>query len=155
MTNQRTVRLLVVEDDPSYRYLIEKAFSLRRQSVSWEIAVVEDGEAAIRVLFEEQENNTPLPQLILLDWHLPRVKGMEVLQRAKQHEKLRRIPVLVFSSSKAEGDIKDAYSRHANGYLVKPDGADLLAALVGVVEEFWAGSAQLSTVLKEEFRNEV
>jgi CheY-like chemotaxis protein len=74
-------------------------------------------------LFEEEKTDEPLPDLILLDWHLPKISGSELLRRIKTHEKLHRIPILVFSSSTAESDIHDAYDNHANGYITKPVGA--------------------------------
>jgi CheY-like chemotaxis protein len=117
----RTIRLLVVEDSPSYRFLIRQAFKGRGNNF-WNLIVANDGEEAVRFLFEEENENVPLPDLILLDWNLPKVSGSEVLQRVKQHEKLRRIPVLVFSSSEADEDIHPAYDNHANGYITKPPG---------------------------------
>ena len=89
----RTIRLLVVEDNPAYLYLIERAFSGRRAQTCWELTVAIDGEEALHVLFGEENKSAPLPDLILLDWNLPKVSGGEVLQRVKQHQELRRIPV--------------------------------------------------------------
>jgi CheY-like chemotaxis protein len=74
----RTIRLLVVDDSPSFRYLIHDAFS-SRDEIRWELTVAEDGETALRLLFEEENENVPLPNLILLDWNLPKVSGSEVL----------------------------------------------------------------------------
>ena len=96
MSDTRTVRLLVVEDSPIYLYLIQRAFQSRPGKVRWELTVAEDGAQALHLLFEEEEESAPLPNLILLDWNLPKVSGDEVLRRIKEHQKLRRIPVLVF-----------------------------------------------------------
>ena len=120
----RTIRLLVVEDSPSFQYLLKDAFS-NRDEIRWELTIAEDGEKALSLLFEEEDENVPLPNLILLDWNLPKVSGSEVLQRIKRHDKLRRIPVLVFSSSEADEDIHTAYDNHANGYINKPLSAEL------------------------------
>ena len=133
----RTLRLLVVEDNPAYLYLIQKAFSGRREQTRWELSVAKDGEEALHVLFEEQNKSVPLPDLILLDWNLPKVSGREVLQRLKQHQELRRIPVLVFSESEADSDIHAAYDNHANGFITKPGGDEALSATVEAVERFW------------------
>ena len=103
----QTIRLLVVEDNEAYLYLIQKAFS-SRDDVRWQLAIARDGEAAIQLLFEEEKADEPLPDLILLDWHLPKISGSALLRRIKEHEKLHRIPILVFSSSEAESDIHDA-----------------------------------------------
>jgi|ERR1700683_345972 chemotaxis family two-component system response regulator Rcp1 len=144
----RTIRLLVVEDNPAYLYLVQKAFSRRDEQTRWELMVAEDGEEAVRVLFEEERESVPLPELILLDWHLPKVTGGEVLRRIKQHDKLRRIPVLVFSASEADEDIHAAYDDHANGYITKPRGDMTLTAIVETIERFWIAVAQLPKVVR-------
>src|ERR1700733_5285348 len=108
----RTIRLLVVEDSPSFQFLIREAFRARGD-IRWDLIVANDGEEAVRLLFEEENENIPLPNLILLDWNLPRVSGSEVLQRIKQHDRLRRIPVLVFFSSEAdEGNTTPTHNNH-------------------------------------------
>ena len=143
----RTIRLLVVEDSVSFQYLLREAFSTRGE-IRWELTIAKDGEEALHMLFEEENENVPLPNLILLDWNLPKVSGSEVLQRIKQHHKLRRIPVLVFSSSEADEDIHTAYDNHANGYINKPPSAEALAAIVETIERFWIGVAQLPKVAR-------
>jgi CheY-like chemotaxis protein len=82
----RTIRLLVVEDNPAYQYLVQKAFSDRGEQIRWALTVAVDGEQALHFLFEEENKNEPLPDLILLDWSLPIISGGEVLQRVKQHQ---------------------------------------------------------------------
>ena len=148
MSSTRTIRLLVVEDSPAFRYLIQEAFSDRGEQVRWALTVAKDGEEALHLLFEEENESIPLPDLILLDWNLPKVTGGEVLRRIKQHQKLRRIPVLVFSSSEAEEDIHAAYDDHANGYITKPGTSEALAAIVETIERFWIAVAQLPKVLR-------
>jgi chemotaxis family two-component system response regulator Rcp1 len=140
--------LLVVEDSPSFQYLIREAFNARGD-IQWELTIVKDGEEALRLLFEEENENVPLPNLILLDWNLPKVSGNVVLQRIKQDEKLRRIPVLVFSSSEADEDIHTAYDNHANGYITKPPSGEALAAIVETIERFWISIAQLPKVARK------
>ena len=143
----RTIRLLVVEDSPSFQYLLREAFSTRGE-IRWELTIANDGQEALHMLFEEEHENVPLPNLILLDWNLPKVSGSEVLQRIKRHDKLRRIPVLVFSSSEADEDIHTAYDNHANGYINKPLSAEALGAIVETMERFWIGVAQLPKVAR-------
>lgn len=99
-------------------------------------------------MFEDEQGSAPLPDRILLDWNLPRVTGAEVLRRVKQHRQLRRIPVLVFSSSEADRDIEAAYDSYANGYVTKPGNVDALAAIVETIERFWIAVAQLPRVLR-------
>ena len=132
-----TVRLLVVEDDPGYRYLVQRAFGHRGQEIRWELTIARDGEEALHALFDDGRESVFLPDLILLDWNLPKVGGDEVLRRVKRHEALRRIPVLVFSSSTSDKDMRAAYEEHANGYIVKPGGLDALDAVVEGIERFW------------------
>lgn len=143
----QTIRLLVVEDSEAYLYLIQKAFS-SREEIHWELTVAHDGEHAVKLLFEEGRTNAPLPDLILLDWNLPKISGSELLQRIKKHERFRKIPVLVFSSSDADEDIHDAYDSHANCYIMKPGSVDVLAQIVETVEQFWIAVAKLPRVLR-------
>src|SRR5580704_16649738 len=120
MSSTRIIRLLVVEDSPGYLHLVTSAFSDRGEEIRWELTTAKDGEEALALLLDEENNNSPLPDLILLDWNLPKVTGSEVLRRIKQDQKLLRIPVLVFSTSEAEADVHAAYDNHANGYIAKP-----------------------------------
>ena len=73
---------MVVEDNPAYLYLIRKAFETQRGETRWILTAASDGEEALRLLFEEEDENVPLPELILLDWNLPRTNGEEVLVKA-------------------------------------------------------------------------
>src|SRR3984885_15526736 len=143
----RTIRLLVVEDSPSFQFLIREAFRARGD-IRWDLTVANDGEEALRLLFEEENENAPLPNLILLDWNLPKIDGGEVLRRIKQHPRLLRIPVLVFSSSEADEDIHAAYDNHANGYIPKPRTGEALADIVETIEGFWIAIAQLPKVTR-------
>jgi CheY-like chemotaxis protein len=148
----RTIRLLVVEDNPAYLYLIQKAFSGRMDQTRWELTVATDGEEALHVLLEEENNSVPLPDLILLDWNLPKLSGGEVLQRVKQHQELRRIPILVLSASDADKDIHAAYDSHANGFITKPWGDEALSATVEAIERFWI-ALRLPKVLRSNQRS--
>src|ERR1700677_3712463 len=143
MQSIRTIRLLVVEDDPGYQYLIQDAFGARGNQTRWDLTTAKDGEEALHILFKEEQGSASLPDLILLDWNLPKVTGAEVRRRVKQHRQLRRIPVLVFSSSEADKDVEAAYDNHANGYVTKPGSSDALAAIVETIERFWIAVAQL------------
>lgn len=144
------IRLLIVEDDPGYRYLIETAFRRHRGEFRWELAIAADGEQALNLLFEEEKARTSLPDLILLDWHLPKVSGNEVLRRIKEHRRLCRIPVLIFSSSDADKDINAAYDNHANGYLKKPADGGVMEAIVDAMGQFWVSIARLPKVAQRD-----
>ena len=100
----------------------------------WEITLANDGEEALNALFGQ---TNLWPDLILLDWNLPKVGGGEVLRRVKRHRLLRKIPILILSSSTSEVDIQAAYKDHANGWIVKPNGVDALEAIVDRIERFW------------------
>jgi two-component system, chemotaxis family, response regulator Rcp1 len=85
-----TIRLLVVEDDDAYPYLIRKAFSIPPEKTRWELTVATDGQEALDLLFKEENEQTPLPDLILLDWKPPKVNGDKVLRTVsctKDYEK--------------------------------------------------------------------
>jgi two-component system, chemotaxis family, response regulator Rcp1 len=138
MGRSRVITILIVEDSPAYLYLTQKAFRDRRGEIEWKLTTAEDGEQAIALLFTEEKVSAPLPDLIFLDWNLPKMSGSEVLQRIKGHLKLLRIPVIVFSASEASEDIHEAYGHHANGYITKPGNLDLLAVMVEAMERFWA-----------------
>jgi two-component system, chemotaxis family, response regulator Rcp1 len=148
MGEPRTIRLLVAEDSPAYLHLIQVAFRGRHGNIRWELTVAEDGERALQLLFAEEAESAPLPDLILLDWNLPKVSGDEVLRRVKEHPKLRKIPVLVFSSSEEDEDIHAAYGYHANGYITKPGSLAMLEAMVETIERFWC-AVQLPKVMRE------
>jgi CheY-like chemotaxis protein len=131
--------LLHVEDDPDDALLIGRA--LRRAGVENPVHVVENGEQAVRYMLGqqpfEQRSGQPLPGLILLDLNTPLMTGHEFLQWLRSQPLLRRIPVVVLTSSSAERDIIAAYDAGANAYLVKPlDQADLVAMLRDL-QSFW------------------
>lgn len=146
-SDAQTIRLLIVEDSEPYLYLIQKAFN-SRERIHWELTIAHDGEQAMNLLFEAEQTNAPLPELILMDWNLPKVSGSELLQRIKRHEGLRKTPVLIFSSSEADRDIHDAYHNHANGYIKKPASVEVLDQIVETIEQFWVAVAELPRVLR-------
>ena len=147
MDTHQTLRLLVVEDDPAYQYLIKMAFSSHGEQTRWALTVVTNGQEAFNILFDEEKECAPLPDLILLDWNLPIVSGNDVLRRVKRDHKLRKIPILVFSSSDADSDILAAYDDHANGYITKPREFEALQTIVEAIERFCA-TVQLPKVVR-------
>jgi CheY-like chemotaxis protein len=147
MDTLRTLRLLVVEDDPTYQYLVKWAFTGYREQDRWTLTFAVDGTEALCFLFDEENKMALLPDLILLDWNLPNVSGIEVLHRVKQHQKLRKIPILVFSSSDADCDILAAYDEHANGYITKPRGIEAWETIAETIERF-CNTVQLPKVVR-------
>jgi CheY-like chemotaxis protein len=118
----KAVTILLVEDNIAHAELIMRSFAEHR--IANRIMHVCDGEAALAYLSRQvpytNPHTSPRPHMILLDLHLPRVDGLEVLRQVKNTETLRSIPVVVLTTSEAERDITAAYARYANSYLVKP-----------------------------------
>ena len=116
------VEILLVEDNLDHADLVIR--SLEDNLVANRITHLLDGEAALDYLYRRGEyaeaGRNPRPHLILLDLRLPKVDGFEVLAEIKADQELRRIPVVILTTSVAEGDIAQAYDHHANSYLVKP-----------------------------------
>ena len=132
----RPVEILLAEDNPGDARLTEKA--LERGSILNNLHVVEDGVEALAFLRNEDEYaDTPRPDLILLDLNMPRKDGKDVLREVKDDEDLRRIPVVVLTSSAAEEDVVKSYDLHANAYLTKPVDFDGFLDVVGRIEDFW------------------
>jgi CheY-like chemotaxis protein len=131
--------VLVVEDDPYDAKLIVRAIEKARMLNPVEI--VRDGEAAIEYLTGQDpyadRPRYPLPVLILLDLKLPKLDGFEVLQWIRSQSGLRRVPVVVLTSSSISADVGRAYDLGANSYLVKPVGADELIGLLKTIELYW------------------
>jgi chemotaxis family two-component system response regulator Rcp1 len=138
------VEVLLVEDNPGDVRLTREA--LKEAKVRNNLHVVEDGEAAIA--FARQEGpyaNAPRPDLILLDLNLPRKDGREVLAILKADENLKRIPVVILTSSKAEEDVLRAYNLNANCYITKPLDFEQFIKVVRAIEEFWLTVVRLPT----------
>jgi two-component system response regulator len=130
------VEILLVEDNPGDVRLTREA--LKEGKVRNNLHVVEDGEAA--VAYAKQTGpyaDAPRPDIILLDLNLPRKDGREVLAILKADEKLKRIPVVILTSSKADEDILRAYNMNANCYITKPVDFEQFIKVVKVIEEFW------------------
>jgi two-component system, chemotaxis family, response regulator Rcp1 len=136
MNSMRPVDILLVEDSPSDVRLTREA--LKEAKVLNTLHVVGDGMAALAFLHKEgQYAESPTPDLILLDLNLPKKDGREVLAEVKQDEKLRRIPVVVLTTSRAEEDIVRTYNLHANAYVTKPVDLGQFLSVVRSLEEFW------------------
>ena len=139
------LNVLLVEDNAGDVMLIREALQENRIQAS--LHVVRDGEQALQFLYQEGEYvDAPYPKLILLDLNLPRVSGDEVLRTIKDDERLRRIPVIVLTTSEAESDIDKTYAYGANCYITKPPDLDSFFATVEAIEEFWMRCAKLPGV---------
>jgi DNA-binding response OmpR family regulator len=137
--NAKQSTVLLVEDDPNDVLLVKRAF--RKASLANPIQVVNDGEAAVAYLagrgnFRDREQY-PLPMFMLLDLKLPRKSGLEVLVWLREQPQLKRLPVVVLTSSSEVGDINLAYDLGANSYLVKPVAFEHLLNLVKAIHLYW------------------
>jgi CheY-like chemotaxis protein len=142
MESVEPVEVLLVEDDPGDVYLTREALARSRLRVN--LRVVEDGEAAMSYLRKQGAfANAPTPDLVLLDLNLPRKNGHEVIEEAKADAVLRRIPLIVLSTSQAADDITRTYSLGANCYITKPLGFERFAEVVRAIEAFWFTTVRL------------
>ena len=132
----KNIEILLVEDNPGDVRLVREAFS--EVAAPYNISVVEDGIEAMRYLNrEDQYSEVPRPDLIILDLNLPKKDGREVLREIKSDEELKRIPVVVLTTSSAEEDILRSYNLHANCYITKPVDLEQFFKLVHSIENFW------------------
>ena len=138
----RTVEILLVEDNPGDVRLTVEA--MRDAKVVNRLSVVKDGVEALAFLHRQGRYSDAVhPDLILLDLNLPRKDGREVLAEIKGDPELRRIPVVVLTTSTAEQDILKTYDLHANCYINKPVDLDQFMRVVRLVDEFWFTVARL------------
>jgi CheY-like chemotaxis protein len=136
------IEVLLIEDDPGDVLMTQEAFE--EHKVRNKLNVVRDGEAALAYLRrEDQYADAPRPDLILLDLNLPRIDGREVLAVIKEDGDLRRIPVVVLTTSQADEDILRSYSLHANAYVTKPVDFERFIAVVRQIDEFFVSVVKL------------
>ncbi len=130
------INMLLVEDNPGDVLLTKEA--LKDSKIRNTLSVAGTGEAALDLLYRRNGFEAAEPvDLILLDLNLPGVDGYEVLEVIKKDETLRRIPVVVLTSSAAESDRLKSYNLHANCYVTKPLGAEAFYSIVREIEQFW------------------
>ena len=131
--------ILLVEDDANDVLLIRRAFA--KAAITNPVHNVEDGDAAVAYLAGEgsyaDRDDHPLPAVVLLDLKLPRRSGLEVLEWVRRDPGLRRLPIVVLTSSRESSDVNRAYDLGANSYLVKPVAFDALTDLVRILQGYW------------------
>ncbi|ARJ67871.1 response regulator [Magnetospirillum sp. ME-1] len=134
--------ILLVEDNPGDARLAQEA--LKEGRMTSRLKVVVDGVEAMSFLRREGPYaGSPRPNLILLDLNLPRKDGRQVLAELKADEDLRRIPVVVLTTSQAEQDVLRSYDLHANCYITKPVDLDRFISVVRSIEEYWCSVVTL------------
>lgn len=126
--------ILLVEDNPMDLDLTLRAFNKKKFSNTIQIA--RDGEEALAFLARWEAGET-WPAVILLDINLPKVNGLEVLQKLKQHPEFRRIPVVVLTSSRENSDLKTAYDLGVNSYIEKPVSFNKFIEVAEHIELYW------------------
>ncbi len=136
MEHERTADILLVEDNPADIDLTRE--SLDEAQILSNLHVVQDGVEAMTFLNQESPHeDAPIPDLVLLDLNLPKKDGREVLRECKEDEQLRKLPIVVLTSSQAEADIARAYDLHANSYVVKPVELSAFVEIMKQIEGFW------------------
>ena len=131
--------ILHVEDDPNDVLLVNRA--IQKSNAAMIVRSVTDGDQALAYLAGREsfadKQEYPLPHLVLLDLKMPRKSGLEVLSWIRQQPSLKRMVVVIFTSSKHDQDINRAYELGANSYLVKPVGFDALQETMKQVNHYW------------------
>jgi CheY-like chemotaxis protein len=138
MKRRRPITILIADDDPEDRMLAEEA--LRESRLVNDIRFVDDGEDLLDYLHNRGKYagaDNPLPDMILLDLNMPRMDGREALKVIKSDPNLRRIPVIVLTTSKAEEDIYRTYDLGVNSFIIKPVTFDSLVNIMKVLGAYW------------------
>ena len=130
------IEILLVEDDPGDVLMTTEA--LADSKIANRLHVVNNGEEALAFLRREGQYETcPRPDLVLLDLNLPRMDGREVLEIVKADPTLRRIPIVVLTTSYAEEDVVRSYDLHANAYVTKPVDFEQFVSVVRQIDDFY------------------
>jgi CheY-like chemotaxis protein len=136
MFEQRPIEILLVEDNHVDVTLTQEA--LREGKIKNNLQVARDGEEALAYLYRQEPfTKATRPDLILLDLNLPRVDGREVLAKIKEDKDLRRIPVVILTTSRADEDILRSYDLHVNCYITKPVDMEQFVHVVRAIDHFW------------------
>ena len=137
--NGERITILLADDDPDDRQLTKEAFA--ECHLVNQVHFVEDGEQLMDYLLRrgkyESMKNDPLPGLVLLDLNMPRKDGREALKEIKAHPALKRIPIVVLTTSKAEEDILRTYDLGVNSYVTKPVTFQSLVDTIKVLGKYW------------------
>ncbi|MFI5152974.1 MAG: response regulator [Chitinophagales bacterium] len=141
----RKYHILIAEDDADDRYLVQTAFAER--GIKEPVHFVHDGVALIKWLEDLRDGKNSVegfPCFILLDLNMPKKDGKEVLKTLKEHPEFRKIPVIVFTTTKNEQEIKICYELGANTYIVKPPSFDALMDVLEGIRNYWFNLASLA-----------
>lgn len=133
--------VLIAEDDADDRFLLQNAFE--EMGYTDKLEFVENGVELMDFLENNANNSNSVPGFILLDLNMPKKDGREVLKELKQHDNYKTIPVVVFSTTKNETEVKRCYELGANTYVVKPVSYDSLLKFVENIRSYWFNVATI------------
>jgi chemotaxis family two-component system response regulator Rcp1 len=140
--SDKKVNILLIEDNEGDVRLIQEAF--RDSKIKNKFTVVNDGENAMEYLYKQGKYaESPRPDLIFLDLNLPQKSGLEILEEIKSSPELKRIPVVILTTSSTDENIQKSYGLFANCYITKPADFNQFVNVVKVIEEFWSNIAWL------------
>ena len=142
----RPANILLVDDDPGDQELTRRAMESGR--IINKLFIVNDGEEALDFLYHKGKysdpQSVPLPDLILLDLNMPKIDGKKVLQKIKSDPELKRIVVVVLSTSQLEQDIIKSYELGANSFITKPVDMDEFVSSIEILKDYWLQLVKLS-----------
>lgn len=136
---KKPITILMADDDPDDRFMTKEAF--KEAMLINDLRFVEDGEELLEYLYHcgrySDPESAPRPGLILLDLNMPRKDGREALAEIKADQDLRRIPIVILTTSKAEEDIVRTYDLGSNSYITKPVSFESLVAIMKALSKYW------------------
>lgn len=138
--NESPLRIVLIDDNPDHARILQWAF--RESGRMDEFTYFQDGHSALEYLSDSDARDTAAPDVILLDFNLPRVDGREVLRRLKEGEQTKSIPVIVLSSSERDEDIRRAYELGASSYFSKSVILDDLNSVLQAIQQYWSRPAK-------------
>ena len=135
--------ILIAEDDADDRFLLQAAFE--ENGFTDRLQFVENGVEVIDFLnsIKEKEGDKKLPRFILLDLNMPKKDGREVLKELKQHPELKKIPVVIFSTTNNEQEMRRCYELGANSYITKPNSFESLIKTVAALRSYWMHTSSI------------
>jgi chemotaxis family two-component system response regulator Rcp1 len=153
MSRTRFTAVSIEDNKPDFDLLKQAIESIPDLTI--DLINIQNGEDALKFLHKEGEYKTAsTPHLILLDMNLPKITGLEILQNIKNDSRLKTIPVIIFSGSYAEKDIKESYNLSANTYIVKSFDTKELFKKITTMAEYWFKTAELPSTSNYSFINE-
>jgi len=140
-------KILLVEDSKDDILLIQRAFNKTKLAEKFELIIAQDGNQALSYLqdlgISSISQQSKIPMILLLDLNLPKMNGFEILQRIRNNDKTKLIPVIVFTSSKEDQDITKSYLLGANSYVRKPIDSDKFTAVLQQIVSYWGDINEL------------